>query len=74
MKRVFSRSQKLTIVYGILGVVILIVILQLWLLSATMNAFLAGHASVIIPAAIASSFCFILNFGLLVYIYLMERP
>ena len=74
MKRVFSRSQKLTIVYGILCIVVIIDILQLWLLSATMNAFLAGHGSVIIPAAIASSFCLLLNFGLLVYIYLMERP
>ena len=49
-------------------------VLQLWLLSATMNAFLAGHRTVITPAAISSSLCFLLNFGLLVYIYLMERP
>jgi hypothetical protein len=74
MRRVFSRSQKLTIIYGILCIVIIIDVLQLWLLSATMNAFLAGHSGVILPAAIASSFCFFLNFGLLVYIYLMERP
>ena len=48
-------------------------VLQLWLITATMNAFLAGQESVIIPAAIASIVCFALNAGLLSYIYRMER-
>ena len=73
MKRAFSRQQKMTIVFGILSVVLMIVILQLWLLTATMNAFLAGQERVIIPAAIASIVCFALNLGLLSYIYRMER-
>ena len=34
----FTRSQRTTIVNGILMFVVLIVILQLWLLTATMNA------------------------------------
>lgn len=72
MKRAFSREQKTTIIYGILSIVLTIVILQLWLLTATMNAFLAGEESVIVPAAIASAVCFLLNVGLLRYIYLME--
>jgi uncharacterized protein DUF6755 len=63
----------MTIVYGILSIVLIIVILQLWLLTATMNAFLGGEESVILPAAIASVVCFLLNAGLLRYIYLMER-
>ena len=73
MKRQFSRQQKLTIVYGILSIVLIIVILQLWLLTATMNAYLGGDDSVIAPAAIASVVCFLLNAGLLRYIYLMEE-
>ncbi len=73
MKRAFSRQQKMTIVFGILSVVVMIVVLQLWLLTATMNAFLAGQEGVIIPAAIASVVCFLLNAGLLSYIYRMER-
>ena len=73
MRRAFSRHQKLTIVNGILAIVGMIVILQLWLLSATMNAFLGGDESVIIPAAIGSAVCLLLNAGLLRYIYLMER-
>jgi hypothetical protein len=71
--RPFSRPQKATIVYGILCIVLVIVVLQLWLLTATMNAFLGGEESVILPAAIGSAICFLLNAGLLRYVYAMER-
>ena len=73
MKRAFSRQQKTTIVFGILSLVVMLVVLQLWLLTATMNAFLAGQERVIIPAALASIVCFALNGVLLWYIYRMER-
>jgi len=73
MRRRFSRSQRLTIVYGILCLVLIIVMLQLWLLMATMNAYLGGDESVIWPAALVSMVCFGLNGGLLWYIYRMER-
>jgi hypothetical protein len=74
MRRAFSRQQKMTIVFGILCIVLIIVVLQLWLLTATMNAFLGGEEAVIIPAAIASMVCLLLNAGLLWYMYQMERP
>jgi len=73
VKQAFSRQQKTTIVFGILSIVLMMVVLQLWLLTATMNAFLAGQERVVIPAAIASIVCFALNLGLLSYIYRMER-
>jgi hypothetical protein len=73
VRRTLSRQQKTTIVFGILSIVLMMVVLQLWLLTATMNAFLAGQERVIIPAAVASIICFALNAGLLSYIYRMER-
>lgn len=73
MRQGFSRQQKSTIVSGILAIVAMIVILQLWLLTATMNAFLAHDDTVIVPAAIASLICLALNAGLLWYLYSMER-
>ena len=72
MNRKFSRQQKSTIVFGILSIVVVIVVLQLWLLTATMNAFLAGQESVVIPAAVASIVCFVLNAGLLRYLYSLD--
>ena len=73
MKKKFSREQRTTIVYGILCIVLLLVMLQLWLLMATMNAFLGGDESIIWPTALASLVCLGLNVGLLWYLYAMER-
>ena len=73
LRRPFTREQRTTILYGMLAFVLIIVILQLWLLTATMNAFLGGDESVIWPAAAASLACFLLNAGLLRYLYRAER-
>ena len=73
MKKHFTRQQKITIVYGILCIVMVLVVLQLWLLTATMNAYRGGDTGVIWPAAIASLVCFLLNLGLLRYLYAMDR-
>jgi hypothetical protein len=73
MKRSFTRAQKQTIIYGMLCFIVMLVILQLWLLTATMNAFLGGDASVIWPAALVSVACFALNAGLLKYLYDLEK-
>ena len=35
--RRFARSQRITIIGGILSMVVILVILQLWLLTSTMN-------------------------------------
>jgi hypothetical protein len=72
MKRQFSRAQRTTIVNGVLCLVSVLLILQLWLLVATMNAFLGGDEGVVEPAALASLVCFGLNAGLLSYVYRLE--
>lgn len=72
MKRPFTIEQKSTIVYGVLCTVLLLVVLQLWLLTATMNAFLGGDDAVVWPAAGASLGCLLLNAGLLRYIYALD--
>ena len=42
--RTFSRSQRTPIVQGMLAFVLILVVLQLWLLTATMNAYLGKPA------------------------------
>jgi hypothetical protein len=71
--RPFSRDQRSTIVYGMLAFVLVLVFMQLWLLTATMNAYLGGDESVIWPAAAASVICLLLNVGLWRYLIRMER-
>jgi hypothetical protein len=74
MRRDFTREQRTTVIYGILCLVLLLVVLQLWLLMATMNAYLGGDDAVVWPAALASLTCLGLNAGLLRYIPRQGRP
>ncbi|MGN6368656.1 MAG: DUF6755 family protein [Phycisphaerae bacterium] len=69
----FSREQRSMIVYGILCFVLVLVVLQLWLLTATMNAYLGGDHGVVWPAAVVSLVCLLLNLVLLKYLYALER-
>jgi hypothetical protein len=73
VKRPFTRDQRTTVVHGMLAFVLMLVVLQLWLLTATMNAYLGGDESVVLPAAGASVLCLLLNGGLLRYLYYIER-
>ena len=67
-----TRARRLTIVNAMLLFVVLIVMLQLWLLTASANAYLGGDTSVTVPAAIVSLVCLVLNLGLLRYLYRFE--
>jgi uncharacterized protein DUF6755 len=67
-----SHSQRMSIVNAILPFVALIVVLQLWLLTATMNAYLGGDMAIALPSLLASLLCLALNGGLLRYLYRLE--
>ena len=67
-QRHFTRAQRTTILNGVVCFVLVLVVLQLWLLTATMNAFLGGDASIVWPALAASVVCLLLNVGLLRYL------
>lgn len=69
-----SRRQRLTIVQGMTCFILVLVVCQLWLITATVNAFLGGDDSVVVPAAVASLLCLGLNVGLLRYLLGLDRP
>lgn len=73
MSRLRTRAERAVVVYGILSILLILVVLQLWLFTATTNAWLGGDESVVWPAAAASIGCLALNVGLLVYLYWVER-
>jgi len=68
-----TRGQRLSVVYAILTLVLILVVMQLWLLTATMNAFLGGNHTIVWPAAAASTICLGLNVGLLRYLIRLDR-
>jgi hypothetical protein len=49
------------------------VALQIWLLTATVNAYLGGDDSVVWPAAAASTACLALSAGLLWYLRRLDK-
>ena len=53
--------------------VLIVAMLQLWLLTATMNAWLGGDDSIVWPGALASAAGLALNVGLLGFLRRMER-
>lgn len=68
----FARSQRVTIATAVLLFVVLIVVLQLWVLVATVNAYQGGDTGVALPAALVSSALVLLNLGLLRYVRRFE--
>ncbi len=68
MNRPLTREQITTILQGILCLVLFVVLLQVWLLTATMNAWMGGDDSILWPAAAASAVCALVNFTLLRYL------
>lgn len=73
LRHPFSRDQRTTIINGMLVFVLIVVILQLWLLTATMHAWLGGDESIVWPGLAASSGALALNVGLLGYLRRLER-
>lgn len=72
-RRPFSRDQRTTIISGMLVFVLIVVVLQLWLLTATMNAWLGGDQSIVWPGLAVSAAGFALNVGLFAYLRRLER-
>jgi hypothetical protein len=74
MKPRLTPAQKATIFSGINLFVTLMVVLQLWLLTATMNAWLGGDSTVVLPAMLASLACFVINLWLLRRLFYLQEP
>ncbi len=69
----FVHSQRMTIALGILSIVLVIVVLQLWLFTSTMEAFLGGNNAIALPAWVASVACLLLNAGLFYYLRNLDK-
>ena len=72
-RRPFSRDQRTTVVHGMLAFVLIAVVLQLWLLTATMHAWLGGDDALVVPGLVISVVCLALNAGLLLYLRRIEQ-
>ena len=63
-----TLQQGTALFAGILVLIATLVIIQLWLLTAALEAFLARSYQALIPAAVASAVLFVFNALLLRYV------
>jgi hypothetical protein len=63
-----NRKGGITGIDGAMALIAILLIVQMWLLTATLEAFLAGHDDSILPAAVISGIVFAACAGLFIFI------
>ena len=62
------QNRGLTAIDGAMVLIVVLLIVQIWLLSATLESFLAGHREAAIPGAIISGLLFLGCLGLYLFV------
>jgi len=70
---VSTRQQGTVLFTGILFLMATTVVVQLWLLTVSMEALLSGAMKTLVPAAAASTVLLFINAGLLRYVFRFDR-
>jgi hypothetical protein len=63
-----TRQQGSTLFSAVLVLIAILVVIQLWLVAAAVDALMARQMAVLVPTAIASGVLFALSGGLLWYV------
>jgi hypothetical protein len=58
------QNRGLTAIDGAMVLLVILLVVQIWLLSATLESYLAGHRDAAIPGAIISGILFAASLGL----------
>jgi hypothetical protein len=62
------QNRGLTAIAGAMALVVVLLMVQIWLLTATLESFLAGHREAALPAAIVSGLMFAACLGLYLFV------
>ena len=62
------KRRGLTAIDGAMALIILLLVVQVWLFSATLETYLAGHHETALPGAIASGVIFVACFALYAFV------
>ena len=68
-----SRKKGLTAIEGALALIAVLPLVQMWLLTATLESYLAGHHEAALPAVILSGILFLAYIGLYLFVALVDR-
>ena len=58
------QNRGLTAIDGAMALIVILLVVQIWLLSATLESYLAGHRDAAVPGAILSALLFAACFSL----------
>jgi hypothetical protein len=68
-----KQRRGLVAIEGAMALIMILLIVQIWLLSATLAAFLEGHHGAALPAAIFSGLLFAACVALNAFVYRVDR-
>ena len=74
MKQLTPLGQKkgLTAIDGAMALIAILLVVQIWLVIATLETYLAGHYETVLPGAIISGMILLSCFGLYLFIERMD--
>lgn len=67
------RQRALTAISGAVALLVILLMVQIWLLTATQDSFLAGHRETAIPAALISGLLFLACMGIFLLVDRLDR-
>ncbi len=62
------KSRGLTAIAGAMSLIVVLLMVQIWLLTATLEAFLQGNLRAALPATIFSGVIFVVCLGLYIFV------
>lgn len=62
------QYRGLTAIEGAMALIVILLIVQMWLLTAALEAFLAGHRETALPTALISGVIFLACLGLYLFV------
>lgn len=68
-----QQNRGLTAIDAVTALLVVVLVVQVWLLSATLDTYLAGHTDTALPAAIVSGLLFAVCLGLYVFVVRVDR-
>jgi hypothetical protein len=66
------KTRGLTAIAGAMSLIAVLLIVQIWLLSAALESFLAGKRGSALPAAVFSGLMFLICFGLYLFVHRVD--
>ena len=66
------QTRGLTAIDGAMVLIVVLLIVQIWLLSATLESYLAGHREAAVPGAIISAILFAVCLGLYRFVHRID--